>query len=999
MREAISELTCSLRICFAPAVPKAEEVNDKVVFKAPSYCSGVGAKYFARPMRLCLILSAIELVFLGHSVFGQETATRTHTEAPCTAELKQGVVVETVAKNSEAERAGLTEGDIISGWARGDVRGEISLPFDLTAVEIEQAPRGEITLTGTEGTVSRAWVFGQDKWGLGTSPNLLPPLLSAYREADDLAKVGKLAEAAAQWRAIAAEAQKYQCPLLSVWFLFHASGALTDGQQWKEADQDLQEAIRQAPTSRPEITARLLQVQADTFYHRGDLDHAEEYYRQALAVWTKLLPDGLDVAASVRGLGAVAFSRGDLDQAEKYYQRALRIRMKLVPGSLDFADSLNTLGNVALNRSDLDQADQYYREALAIREKLAPNSLAVEATVNNLGIIAEERGDLDKAEEYFQQGLTIDQKLVPNSEDVVTDLNNLGVVAKDRGNLDKAEAYFRQSLTIEEKLAPGSLTIAYIFDNLGVVAEYRGDLDQAEDYHKRALAIREKLAPGSLAVAASLTNLGAVAQERGDSPKAEEEYFRQALAIREKVAPGSLDVADSLNSFGDFAQASGDLAKAEGYYQQALTIRKKLAPGALVVADSLSGLGNVERLRNNLAKAEAYYNQALAIRKKQAPETTDYADTLAALGGIMRKQGQTDAASQLFQQAADALESQTALLGGSGEVRYGFRAAHAEYHADYVDLLVEQKRPEAAFQVLERSRARTLLETLAAGHVDIRQGVDLSLLDRERSLQASVRAKTNYRIDLLDAKPTQAQLAALNHEIDELLRQYEEVESQIRASSPRYTALAQPRPLSAKEVQEKLLDADTLLLEYALGKERSYVFALTPTTLDVYELPRRSEIESTALPLYSLLTSQSQRIGGESTDQLRARLADASKLSRMVMGPVAAHLGNKRLLIVSDGVLQYIPFAILPVPDSAIRGDVATSDRPLPLVAEHEIINLPSASVLAVLREQQARRRSAPPRAVAVLADPVFDKNDPSRPWCKSGYVRKNLRGIHRHCS
>ena len=976
MRKATSDLAPSLRPFFPLAAPDIARLNDGAGFNALSDNSTCGANCSAGLVFLCLSLSFLALVVSGQSGFGQATATTVLGQDPCAVGQKQGVVVETVAKNSEAAKAGLMEGDIISGWARGNVRGEISLPFDLTTVEIEQAPRGEITLTGTEATASRAWVLGQDKWGLGTNPNLLPPLQSAYREADDLAKAGKLAEAVARWRAIAAEAQKHQCPLLSVWFLLHASGALSNGQRWKEADQDLQEAIRRAPTSRPEITARLLEAQADSFFQREDLDHAGEYYRRALDAWGILLPESLEVAASARGLGAVAIKQSNLDEAEKYYRQAFEIRTKLAPGSLAVADSLNTLGNLALARSDFDQADQYYRDALAIREKLAPNSLVVEATVNNLGIIAEERGDLDKAEEYFQQGLTIDQRLVPDSEDVATDFNNLSVVAKDRGYLYKADAYLRQSLKIEEKLAPGGLIVAFIFDNLGVAAEYRGDLVQAEDYHKRALAIRQRLAPGSLAVAASLTNLGAVAQERGDSSKAEEEYFRQALAIRQKVAPGSLDVADSLDSFGDLAYASGDLAKAEEYYQQALSIRKKLAPGSTVVADSLSGLGNIERLRNNLAEAEAYYDQALAIRKKQAPETTDYADTLAALGRIKQKRGQPDAASQLFQQAADVLESQTNHLGGSAEVRSSFRAAHAEYHADYIDLLVEQKRPEAAFRVLERSRARTLLETLAAGHVDVRQGVDHSLLERERSVQASIRKKTNFRIDLLETNPTPAQLAALTRQIDELLRQYAEVESEIRASSPRYTALTQPQPLTAKEVQATLLDADTLLLEYILGKERSYVFALTPTTLDVYELPRRSEIESTALRLYSLLTSQGVAIGGESAHQLQARSAEASKLSRMVMGPLTAQLGNKRLLIVSDGVLQYIPFAVLPIPDSKTGGNVATFRKPTSLVAEHEIINLPSASVLAVLRDQQARRRSSPPRAVAVLADAVFNKND-----------------------
>ncbi len=87
----------------------------------------------------------------------------------------------------------------------------------------------------------------------------------------------------------------------------------------------------------------------------------------------------------------------------------------------------------------------------------------------------------------------------------------------------------------------------------------------------------------------------------------------------------------------------------------------------------------------------------------------------------------------------------------------------------------------------------------------------------------------------------------------------------------------------------------------------------------------------------------------------------------MVLGPVARLLQRKRLLIVSDGALQYIPFSALPEPGS--RTTMA------PLVVKHEIVNLPSASVLAELRRQQMGRPKAP-RMVAVLADPVFDPRD-----------------------
>jgi CHAT domain-containing protein len=92
----------------------------------------------------------------------------------------------------------------------------------------------------------------------------------------------------------------------------------------------------------------------------------------------------------------------------------------------------------------------------------------------------------------------------------------------------------------------------------------------------------------------------------------------------------------------------------------------------------------------------------------------------------------------------------------------------------------------------------------------------------------------------------------------------------------------------------------------------------------------------------------------------------------MILGPVSRELKDKRLLIVSDGALQYIPFASLPAPDSSGIGSKRIN---APLIIQHEIVSLPSASVLAALREQ-ALGRKEPTSEVVVLADAVFNKED-----------------------
>jgi CHAT domain-containing protein len=196
-----------------------------------------------------------------------------------------------------------------------------------------------------------------------------------------------------------------------------------------------------------------------------------------------------------------------------------------------------------------------------------------------------------------------------------------------------------------------------------------------------------------------------------------------------------------------------------------------------------------------------------------------------------------------------------------------------------------------------------------------------------------------------------------------------------------------------------VLDPDTLLLEYALGREKSYLWAVTPTSIESFELPKREEVEKAAQSVYKNLIARSQPAPGETPEQRRRRLdlADAeypkasAALSQMLLGPVASHLATKRLLIVSDGMLQYVPFAALPLPAAGPRPSPLPSAY-TPLVVEHEVISLPSASVLTVLRQETAGRKAAA-KTIAVLADPVFQSNDPRVGQSNDPRIRASASG------
>jgi CHAT domain-containing protein len=188
--------------------------------------------------------------------------------------------------------------------------------------------------------------------------------------------------------------------------------------------------------------------------------------------------------------------------------------------------------------------------------------------------------------------------------------------------------------------------------------------------------------------------------------------------------------------------------------------------------------------------------------------------------------------------------------------------------------------------------------------------------------------------------------------------------------------LTQPQPVTAAEVQTQCLDSQTILLEYQLGEKRSWLWAITPEAITGYGLPPRADIETSARKIYELLTArQSRKDLTESQRQAFIDEADAkfrtesAALSRTLFGPISIRLRQewkgKRLVIVASGALQYAPFAALPPPEADGQ-----------MIANHEIVYIPSASALAELRRETADRKPAA-KTLAVIADPVFEPDDP----------------------
>jgi tetratricopeptide (TPR) repeat protein len=326
------------------------------------------------------------------------------------------------------------------------------------------------------------------------------------------------------------------------------------------------------------------------------------------------------------------------------------------------------------------------------------------------------------------------------------------------------------------------------------------------------------------------------------------EYSERALTIHRELKDRQGE-ARALNFLGNGYWHLRDYEKCIAYHNQALAIYRELK-NHQSEAQVLINLGNIYQSLCRFEKGREYYEQALAIRRDMR-SLADEAKILYSLAQTERARGNLPASRTHIEESLRIVESLRAdkeSIGTSPASRASFLASVQESYRFYTDLLMRQHREEPtkgfdtlAIETSERQRARSLLDQLIEARADLRQGVDAALIERERTLSKQLNDKAQHVSQA--TKPEEA--GALKKEINRLETEYERAQAAIRKASPHY-ALTQPQPLKLTEIQAQL-DADTLLLEYALGEERSYLWAITKDSLKGYELPKEAEIRERAL--------------------------------------------------------------------------------------------------------------------------------------------------------
>ncbi|MCC6992180.1 MAG: CHAT domain-containing protein [Acidobacteria bacterium] len=568
-------------------------------------------------------------------------------------------------------------------------------------------------------------------------------------------------------------------------------------------------------------------------------------------------------------------------------------------------------------------------------------------------------GEMARAIEAFGEASTLPQSALNSA--IVKD--NLGAALRRVGRYQEALAAHDEALAFFTA-TKATRSVGIVLNRIALVWEAVGDYRQALDAGARALAAFTE-ARDSPEVARVNLNAGGWHIALGDTVAART-ALTAGLALAETSGQATL-VAQALDYLALVEELEGHAAEASRLAERA-RVMYVASGNAQGEATASLLIGRLHHQAGRFDDAHASLVRALDLGRR-IDEVEVQVSVLRALAGVESARGRVADARARLDEAVALVEDGRRNLGGP-VLRTSFMSRRQQVYGDLVDVLqtMHAEAPEAghaatAFRVTEGGRARSLLDALLQPGVDLSAGVDPALLGRSRE----ARQRLNDRHALQRAAQAQnntADATRLGEEIERLTGEVALADGAIRAAHPQFSALTSPEPLGPADVQRDVLDDQTVLLEFAIGPARSWVWAITTTDVATFELPGRAVFEplARAVLTHTADAAAARRVDGP----LRQTITE---LSRHLLTPVAGRLDGewrgKRLVIVASDVLAYVPFAALTAPGG---------ERPL--IAGHEIVYAPSATAMATMRREVAGR-AQPAKTLAILADPVFDAADP----------------------
>jgi CHAT domain-containing protein/tetratricopeptide (TPR) repeat protein len=707
-----------------------------------------------------------------------------------------------------------------------------------------------------------------------------------------------------------------------------------------------------------------------------------------------------DQAGAALQEGRRLLKRGKADQALGQLQTALNL-YTAAKNKKGIAAAHNELGDLYLRQGQNKTALEHYQQAydaltgaLGQEQKNAAAAGGAARMVDSKAAVA-----VDTAASASDTGFNANLVLAKIG-DTNYRLGQMGAAAAAyaRMNPKKPESAAKKAGGMFAKLAPaivlGSATdSAAIGSGAGAVGGALVAKNELDQYRVSIVYMTYELGMGRIAFA-------------GNDLETARTHFQNAA----DASKGALPMIANLGQTRRFRTAArtslADVALRQLNYKEAAKLYEQALKGAKddkrldLTWPAQRGMG---RSQWALASQEKDAKKAGKSRESALVSYRDAISTVETLraGSLRADESRTiflSTTKDVFDDAANAfaemaLLSMPAPAGSSSTVAAEALSGKAlEYAAE-------------AFRITEQSRARSLLDLLSETNAAVTEGIPADLLKRKQdNLDRQQEIAELLTGISLSADSDKKKPSDLEDELEKLQTEFDNIENQIRTASPRYASLTAGKPLSLADVQTNVLDDQTVLLEYSLGSEASYLWAVTKSGVSIYKLAPRPALDKLATDLRAqLIPSKLQRrivgidvmadsqrgLGVSATpfaEDAASFIPASNALYKAVIDPAGSVIGEKRLLVIADGALNYVPFEAL------VKSPASADYSSLPyLIKSNEIIYAPSASVIGAIRQQD---KSPAGRAMLILADPVFNSNDARARGATASANSSGTRGL-----
>jgi CHAT domain-containing protein/tetratricopeptide (TPR) repeat protein len=755
-------------------------------------------------------------------------------------------------------------------------------------------------------------------------------------------------------------------------------------------------------------------------WQESSLRKAISKYFEASQIWASISYNH-EASAALANAGEIYSILSEYDSARTTYEEALA-RNSSAGDRLGQIKSLNNLAYTHIYLGNNDQALELSAQSLQLSEdsritKIPEYDRCRAQAYNNIGEVHYARGNLQQAFDYFNRALVLWAQTNDRFGQALAHLN-LGYTFFDAGDVLKASTHYQNALTISRTI-DDRRGEALARTAMGGAYAAQGEKQLALDSHNEALKLFRRIGD-HLGEASTLNGVGTAYEELNENTIALDSYIRardlfhsigkvdfealsnyyigrvhqtlnqlpQALSFYNqciklsRLAGNIRFEAYALKDIGLIYNSLGLRQKALNQFKRVLEVYKS-AKDKRGEAYTLNSMGYTWYLSGNVGTALKYFKEALPLSKSIVDRPAEIS-LLYNLALAERTGGELQDALAYVQESTRLIESMRTKVV-SRDLRASYFASVHQHYELYIDLLMQlqQAQPnkgfaQQAFEISEQARARSLLDSLTEGKLGS-DASNASLSNRLRQLRQTLNGKMEYQMRLLNVDPASEVANQVNEEIKKLNAEYDNLEGQLKTESKQFAALTAPQGMKLQNIQAQLSDDNTLLLEFQLGTDKSYLWTVSSSSITSYELADRNTLEQLANQLHKLLIAR-QPVPSEPSAVYQERIArsdaeylsTAANLSWLLLGKVKDQLSEKRLLIVADGELHYVPFDALPVPAIVDRRSASTLDY-VPLVLSHEIVKLPSASVLAAVRQTEVQSSE---KMIALLADPVFSADD-----------------------